>query len=316
MKKILITGAAGFIGFHLSKLLLNKGYHIIGIDSYEKSYGKKIKKERVALLNKFKNYYFKRLDINKIDKIKTKIDLIIHLAAEAGVRKSLKDPYHYVNQNINKTIKVFEFAKKNKIQKIIYASSSSVYGNNKKYPSSEHDIINKPLSIYGITKITTENIAYYYNQIFKINSIGLRFFTVYGPMGRPDMSIFIFFKSILKNKLIKLNNYGENLRDYTFVEDITKYILKIIQKIKTKNTFFDVFNIGGQKNIKLKKVIKKIERLANKKAKIKLMPKNQLDPENSLATMSKLNKFVSKEKMTTIDSGLEKTYNWINNYIK
>jgi UDP-glucuronate 4-epimerase len=315
MKKILITGSAGFIGFHLSSKLLRYNYSVIGIDSIEKSYGRKIKIDRLKILQKNQNFKFYKKNIDNIDVIKEKIDLIIHLAAEAGVRRSLDDPYFYVNQNINCTIKVFEFARKRKIKKIIYASSSSVYGNNKKYPSIETDSLSKPLSIYGITKIADENIAYYYKQIFKINSVGLRFFTVYGPYGRPDMSIFIFFKALLKKKIIILNNYGKNYRDYTYIDDVIFYIDKIIKKIKKRKNFFKYFNIGGQKNITLNEVVKIIEKITTKKTKIKRIAKNKLDPENSLASMKSLEKFVNFKKSTSINLGLQKTYNWIKNYI-
>tara|TARA_B100001057_G_scaffold350919_1_gene352428 strand:+ start:1548 stop:2504 length:957 start_codon:yes stop_codon:yes gene_type:complete len=316
MKKILITGAAGFIGFHLANLLLKNGYKVVGIDSIEESYGKKIKKHRISNLKKNRNFKFYKSSINKIEKIKEKIDLIIHLAAEAGVRKSLLNPYFYIDQNINQTIRVFEYAKKNNIKKVFYASSSSVYGNNNLYPSHEKMKITKPLSIYGITKIASENIAYYYKQIFNINSYGLRFFTVYGPFGRPDMSIFIFFKNILQNKTIYLNNFGKNLRDYTYVEDVTDFIFKLINKSKKQKNFYDIFNIGGKKNISLLNVIKLIEKITNKKAKLKLVKKNKLDPFNSLASMNKLEKFVKFKKSTKIEKGLKITFNWIRDYLK
>ena len=316
MKKILITGGAGFIGFHLANLLLKNGYKVVGIDSIEESYGKKIKKHRISNLKKNRNFKFYKSSINKIEKIKEKIDLIIHLAAEAGVRKSLLNPYFYIDQNINQTIRVFEYAKKNNIKKVFYASSSSVYGNNNLYPSHEKMKITKPLSIYGITKIASENIAYYYKQIFNINSYGLRFFTVYGPFGRPDMSIFIFFKNILQNKTIYLNNFGKNLRDYTYVEDVTDFIFKLINKSKKQKNFYDIFNIGGKKNISLLNVIKLIEKITNKKAKLKLVKKNKLDPFNSLASMNKLEKFVKFKKSTKIENGLKITFNWIKDYLK
>lgn len=315
MKKILITGSAGFIGFHLSKYLMELGYKIVGIDSIEKSYGKKIKFDRLKILKKKKNFKFYKKSIENIDNIKEKFDLIIHLAAEAGVRKSLEDPYFYIDQNINKTIKIFEYARKNKIKKIIYASSSSVYGNNNKYPSVEKVNISKPLSIYGLTKIACENIAYYYHQIFGISSIGLRFFTVYGPYGRPDMSIFIFFKALLKNKIITLNNYGKNLRDYTYVSDIIFFVYKLMIKIKYKKKFCEIFNIGGQKNISLNKVIEIMEKITNKKAKIRRIKKNKLDPINSLASTSKIEKFTKFKKNTDIHLGLLETYKWIKNYL-
>ena len=176
--------------------------------------------------------------------------------------------------------------------------------------------ITKPLSIYGITKIASENIAYYYKQIFNINSYGLRFFTVYGPFGRPDMSIFIFFKNILQNKTIYLNNFGKNLRDYTYVEDVTDFIIKLINKSKKQKNFYDIFNIGGKKNISLLNVIKLIEKITNKRAKLKLVKKNKLDPFNSLASMNKLEKFVKFKKSTKIEKGLKITFNWIKDYLK
>lgn len=317
MQKILITGSAGFIGFHLSLSLLKLGHQIIGVDSIETSYGKKIKMDRLKILKKNKKFFFYKKNLTNINSIqsKGKIDLIIHLAAEAGVRKSLENPYFYIDQNINNTIKIFEYAKNKKISKIIYASSSSVYGDNKKYPSIEKDGISKPLSIYGITKIANENIAYYYKKIFNINSVGLRFFTVYGPYGRPDMSIYIFFKSLLKDKKIILNNYGKNLRDYTYVDDIITFINRIINKINYQKNFFQIFNIGGQKNISLIKVIKIMEILTKKKARLVKVKKNKLDPENSLASMKKLEKFVKFKQSTSIQTGLGETYNWIKNYL-
>jgi len=206
--------------------------------------------------------------------------------------------------------------RKNNIKKIFYASSSSVYGDNNVYPSHEKMIIAKPLSIYGITKIASENIAYYYNKIFNINSYGLRFFTVYGPFGRPDMSIFIFFKNILQNKKIILNNYGKNLRDYTYIDDVTHFILKLILKSNNQKKFYDIFNIGGKRNISLIKVVRLIEKISNKKAKLKLAKKNKLDPFNSLASMKKLEKFVNFKKSTKIENGLKFTFNWIKEYLK
>ena len=204
-KKILITGVSGFIGFHLAKSLLNKKYKIFGVDNFSKSYETNIKKIRTLELKKYKNFTFYKNDLKNIDTIlnKKRIDIIFHLAAEAGVRRSIKKPLEYVEENISNTIRVFEFAKKNKINKIYYASSSSIYGDKGIYPTKEIVQTDQPISIYGVTKICTENIAHYYFKIFKINSIGFRFFTVLS-YGRPDMSIFIFIKSIITKKTINL----------------------------------------------------------------------------------------------------------------
>ena len=206
-KKILITGVSGFIGFHLAKLLLTKKYKVIGIDNFSNSYEINIKKIRTSKLKEFKNFTFYKNDLSSIDSfLKVKgINIIFHLAAEAGVRRSIKKPLEYVEENISNTIRIFEYAKKNKIKKVYYASSSSIYGDKGIYPTNERVQTDQPISIYGVTKICTENIAHYYFKIFKINSVGFRFFTVFGPYGRPDMSIFIFIKSIIKKKNYQFN---------------------------------------------------------------------------------------------------------------
>ena len=309
---ILITGVAGFIGFHLSNLFLKRHHKVIGIDNLCKSYGVKFKKERLKILKKNNNFKFYKIDIKNINKIKEKkIDYIIHLAAQAGVRLSQEKPELFLNDNILGTLKIFEFAKKNKINKIFYASSSSVYGNSNIFPSSEKININKPLSIYGITKSTNEDLAYYYNFVDGISSIGFRFFTVYGPYGRPDMSIGIFFKALLNKKKIYLFNNGNNYRDFTYVDDIVNQIFACFLKTKTKKKFLKVFNIGGENTILMKKLLKLIEKITNKKTKIIYSKKNKLDPIRSLANNSAIKKFTGYKKKTKIDEGLLKVYNSI-----
>jgi len=291
---------------------------VLGIDNFSKSYDVKLKKLRITELKKYKNFDFYPLDILNLTKLKLnfKIDTIIHLAAEAGVRKSIDDPYLYVEKNISGTIAVFEYAKKKRIKKIYYASSSSIYGDKGIYPTNENVAANQPISIYGLTKIATENIAHYYYKIFSINSIGFRFFTVYGPYGRPDMSIFIFAKSILMNKPVYLNNFGNNLRDYTYVGDVINYIFEILKKTSKKRYFFEVFNIGGEFNIKLTKLIKILEKKLKKKSKIIYRKKIPLDPVNSLATSKKINKFVNKKFNIGLNKGLDITLDWLVNYLK
>ena len=306
---ILLTGSAGFIGFHLAKLLLEKNHKVVGIDNLCQSYGVKFKKERLAILKKYKNFKFYKKDLKNIHQIKEKkIDFIIHLAAQAGVRLSQDNPALFINDNILGTVKLFEFAKNNKIKNVFYASSSSVYGNSKMYPSHENININKPLSIYGITKACNEDLAYYYNFVYGINTIGFRFFTVYGPYGRPDMSIGIFFKALLNKGKILLFNKGNNFRDYTYVDDIVGQIYACVNKAKKLKKYNKVFNIGGEKTIQIKKLLKLMEKISNKKTITKLIGKNKLDPAKSLANNNQIKKFTGYKKSTSILAGLNKVY--------
>jgi UDP-glucuronate 4-epimerase len=316
-KNILITGVAGFIGFHLAKYLIKKKFNVYGLDNYSRSYELKIKKLRIQILKKNTNFLFVNKDIKKIESCfkNKKFDAIFHLAAEAGVRRSLKKPLEYIEENISNTVRVFEYAKKNKIKKIYYASSSSIYGDKGIYPTDETVTTDQPISIYGITKISTENIAYYYFKIFNINSVGFRFFTVFGPYGRPDMSIFIFIKSILKNKIIYLNNYGKNFRDFTYVDNIISYMLATFNKTNNQKKFFHIFNIGGEKTISINSLVKKIENYLGLKAKTKNMPKINLDPVYSLATTKKIKKFLKKKFTHNFDEGLKETIRWMKTYI-
>ena len=312
---ILITGAAGFIGFHLSNLFLNNNHKVIGIDNLCKSYGVKFKKERLKILKKSNNFKFYKIDIKNINKIKEKkIDYIIHLAAQAGVRLSQEKPELFLNDNILGTLKIFEFAKKNKITKIFYASSSSVYGNSNIFPSSEKININKPLSIYGITKSTNEDLAYYYNFVYGISSIGFRFFTVYGPYGRPDMALFKFTKNILENKKIELFNNGNHSRDFTYIADIVSGISSVIKKPKKTKIPFNIFNIGRGDTQKLKYYLSNIEKKLNKKAKIKKIPLQLGDIKKTHSDISSLKKFSNYRPNIDIEKGISEFIDWYLTY--
>jgi len=313
--KILITGSAGFIGFHLSQLFLKNGHEVIGVDNLCKSYGVQPKIRRLNKLKKNKKFKFYKTDILNIKKIKEKkIKYIIHLAAQAGVRLSQEKPELFIKDNILGTIKLFEFAIKNKIKNIFYASSSSVYGNSNIFPSHENINTNKPLSIYGITKASNEDLAYYYNYVYGINSIGFRFFTVYGPYGRPDMSIGIFFRAFLKNQKIYLFNKGNNYRDFTYVDDIVNQIYSCFKKTLKKNKFLKIFNIGGESTILIKNLVKIIQKITGKKTKIILSKKNKLDPVKSLASNKDIIKFSGYSKRTSIIDGLRKVYSDLINH--
>jgi UDP-glucuronate 4-epimerase len=305
--KILITGACGFIGFHLTNLFIDNGDQVTGIDNLRKTYDPTFKKKRLSLLKKRKNFIFSKTDLTKLGQFKNKhYDLIIHLAGEAGVRDSIKRPNYYIQENLQNTVNVFEYAKKNKINNIFYASSSSVYGNCNTYPSKENLIINKPLSVYGLSKSACELLAYYYSNIFGINSIGLRFFTVYGPIGRPDMSMNIFINNILNNKKITLYNSGKNFRDYTYVDDITNYIYSCFKAIKKKKNYFEILNIGGENSIRIDKLLVMIEKILKKKTKVVYETRNKLDPIKSLADNKKIKIFTGKKFNTPLAVGVEK----------
>ena len=317
--KIAITGSSGFIGFHLTLFLLKKKYKIIGIDNLNSYYDKKLKNNRLKILKKYLNFTFYKVDIcNKkklykifeIENIKT----IVHLAAQAGVRYSLDNPEHYLKSNIIGFFNILEICRKYKILNLYFASTSSVYGKNK-LPFSESQNVNKPLQFYSATKISNEVMAYSYSKLYNIRAVGLRFFTVYGPYGRPDMATFSFIKDILDGKTISIFNQGNHSRDFTFVDDIVLSIYKLIKIDRQKKIKkFDIFNIGNQKRINIIQVVKIIEKLVNKKAKIKLTKFSKGDMKDTFSNSKKIIKYTSYEPQTSIKVGLSKTVQWYMNY--
>ena len=318
--RVLITGSAGFIGFHLSKYFLDNKFSVIGIDNLNNYYSTKLKISRNNILKKYRNYKFFKSDItdkNKIFRIfkDNKIDFVINLAAQAGVQYSLKNPFVYVKTNILGFLNIIEAAKKYNIKKILYASSSSIYGSNKKLPFKENQKTDNPISLYAATKKSNELIANVYSYIFKIKFIGLRFFTVYGPWGRPDMSLFIFTKNILNNKKIIVYNKGNMHRDFTYIDDIVDvvYRLTISKKIKRN---FNIFNIGGSRSIQLNKYINLIEKYTNKKAKKTYKDKLKSDVKKTLSNTQNLKKIIQKEKYTKVEIGIQNFISWYKNYYK
>lgn len=317
--KYLITGHAGFIGFSLiKKLIKNKNNHIVGLDNFNTYYDIKLKKSRVELLKKetkYRNFKSIRCDLRNrknLKKIftKNKFDIVINLAAQAGIRYSLKNPDEYISSNINGFFNLIEMVRKYKIKKLVYASSSSVYGNLNKHAFNEEDRTNKPLQIYAVSKITNEALAHAYSHLYDIQTIGLRFFTVYGPWGRPDMAIFKFTNNILNNKEISLFNLGKNYRDFTYIDDVVKCVEKICLAKNKKNNNFQVFNIGNSQPVQTIKLVNILEKLLNKKAKKKYFKKNK---EDSIKTSANTNLIERKYKIkinTKLEDGLKQFLNW------
>ena len=275
--KILITGAAGFIGYHLTNKLIKTKHKIFGIDNFNNYYSVKLKKDRVKdLINQKENLFFindicNKKFVNKIFK-KNKFDIVINLAAQAGVRYSIKNPESYIKRNIIGYFNILEACRFNKVKHLIYASTSSVYGDSTKFPLSENLNTNKPLQLYAATKLSNELMAHSYSSLFNLRTTGLRFFTVYGPWGRPDMALFLMTKNIILGKKIKLFNYGNHIRDFTYVDDVIDAILKITLSKKKFRSKSEVYNIGTGKPVHLRKYIKEIELCLGKKAKIENLP--------------------------------------------
>jgi UDP-glucuronate 4-epimerase len=311
---IVITGCAGFIGFHLTKKLLSKNKKIIGIDIVDKYYDPKKKEDRLKILKKEKNFKLLKIDLNKYNLIYSKlknykIKLIIHLAAQPGVRISIENPHNTLKQNLVPFINILEIARIKKVKKFLFASSSSIYGDTKTYPFVEKDTQNVPVSVYGATKLSNEIIASSYSKNFNMKTIGLRFFTVYGPYGRPDMAYYSFLDDLKKNKKIKVFNKGNMLRDFTYVDDVVTGITSLINFNMKKN--HDVINIGKGKPDQLMKLIKLLEVNYQKKFKIeytKSIPNG--DIKKTFSNVNKAKKLIKWRPKVNLDEGIKKFVNW------
>ncbi len=314
----LISGSAGFIGFHLSEFLLKKKHNVFGVDDLNTYYDVQLKRSRLNILKKYKNFFFfkKKIEDIRIVKLfkKKKIDIIINLAAQAGVRHSLENPYVYVNSNILGQVNMLELAKELRIKKYIYASSSSVYGGNKSMPFSVRDRVDNPISLYAASKKSTELIAEYYSHLYKIKSIGLRFFTVYGPWGRPDMATFIFTKNIINGKPINIFNHGKMKRDFTYIDDI---VLGIYGSINLKmNKPHKLYNLGNSKPELLLEFVKLIEKNLKIKARKNFLPLQPGDVPATFADISESTKDLKFVPKVKINEGIPKFIEWFKKYYK
>ena len=321
MKNILITGSAGFIGFSVSKYFLERKINVLGVDNLNNYYDKKLKSERLKILTSYINYEFINGDISKkntFNGIKKKIDLVINLAAQVGVRFSNSKPEEYIKSNINGFLNVINFCNKNNIKRIYFASSSSVYGNKKKHPYKESYNINKPLQFYAVTKATNELMAYAYSNLFNIKFTGFRFFTVYGPFGRPDMAIYKFSKNIFYENPIEVYGDGHHLRDITYIDDIVAAIYKVIKKDQsnTKQEGFKIFNIGGGTKIKIIDIIIILEKLFDKKTRVIFKDKISADMLITESSNYKIEKYIGTLKRTNPKNGLKRFVKWFLEYEK
>ncbi|MBS0289676.1 MAG: GDP-mannose 4,6-dehydratase [Proteobacteria bacterium] len=321
--KVLITGVAGFIGGALAKLLLNFDYTIVGIDNLNDYYDVSLKKARIKLLEKERNFKFQLLDLidysGLIELFEThQFDMVINLAAQAGVRHSFKDPRSYINSNITGFFNILESCRQIPPQHLVYASSSSVYGGTTEKPSKETMKLDKPLTLYAVTKQSNELMAYSYANLFKIPSTGLRFFSVYGPWGRPDMALFKFVKNIYEGKTIELYNNGDMVRDFTYIDDITHGIHKIMLTPPTlehceDNVLAKVYNIGRGNPVTLLSFVEAIENEIGKKAIIKHLPMQQGDVALSHADITAL-KALGYSPKTQVKEGIHHFVNWYKQY--
>ena len=316
---ILVTGAAGFIGFHTSEYLLGRGDAVIGIDNLNDYYDVSLKEARLSQLSNNDKFSFHKIDLTNKQAIEDIFKLkspthVIHLAAQAGVRYSLQNPYAYIDSNITGFMTILEACRTNPVKHLVFASSSSVYGDSKQFPLSEEEECKKPLSLYGASKLFNELTAYSYFHLFNISSIGLRFFTVYGPWGRPDMALFKFTKNILEGKKIDVYNKGNHSRSFTYIDDIVDAIELLLKKYINKNNYYEILNIGGEKSINLMSFINIIESKLDLKAEINFMPKQLGDVEKTESDCSKIASLVNYKPKVCIEDGISNFIDWYKEY--
>ena len=332
--KILITGAAGFIGFHLVQTLCKQGEEVFGIDNINDYYPvslkyarleesgiseKEITQGKTVQSTKFPNYRFCRIDIcdkPKLDRLfeEEKFDIVVNLAAQAGVRYSIENPYAYIESNIVGFLNILEASRVNKIKHLVYASSSSVYGGNTKTPFEETDRVDNQVSIYAATKKSNELMANVYSKLYNLPTTGLRFFTVYGPWGRPDMSPFLFMDAIFNDRPIKVFNNGDMLRDFTYIDDIVEGVRRIINVIPEKDIPASVFNIGNQTPTRLMDYIQCIETATGKEATKEFLPMQPGDVYQTYADSSALASATGFRPSTSLQDGINKTTLWFKQY--
>lgn len=333
--KILVTGAAGFIGAALTLRLLKRGDEVIGIDNLNDYYDINLKLARLETILHYANFKFIKIDISDKTKIEAlfeneKFDNVMHLAAQAGVRYSISNPHAYIDSNIVGFLNILEGCRNNKIKHFVYASSSSVYGANTKMPFSVHDNVDHPVSLYAASKKTNELMAHTYSHLYGLATTGLRFFTVYGPWGRPDMSLFKFTQNILEGKPIDVFNYGNHRRDFTYIDDIVEGVMRVIDNPAQKNNHWDgncpdpgtslapyrIYNIGNNNPVSLLNFIETLEKCLGKEAKKTLLPMQQGDVPDTYADVSDLISDFDYKPDTILEIGVRNFVEWYKNFYR
>ncbi len=323
-KTYLITGGAGFIGFHLSKSLLEKGARVIGFDNMNDYYDVSLKEDRLAKLYYYDKYTFVKGDLaDNADVFRVfqeyRPDIVVNLGAQAGVRYSIDNPSAYMESNMMGFFHILEGCRYFPVEHLVYASSSSVYGGNEKVPLSTEDKVDEPVSLYAATKKSNELMAHAYSKLFAIPATGLRFFTVYGPFGRPDMAYFKFTKKILAGEPIQVYNRGDMMRDFTYIDDIVRGVENILCNPPEKNekgAFYKLYNIGNNKPVKLMDYIETLERCLGMEAKKEYLPMQPGDVYQTYADVTELMRDYDFKPDTSIEEGLQKFVDWYRNYYK
>ncbi len=332
---VLVTGAAGFIGFHLSRRLLADGVRVVGLDNLNGYYDVKLKKDRLAILSESDNFTFVNLDLVDSGALaglfkENSFQQVVNLAAQAGVRYSLENPKAYVDSNLSGFLNILEGCRHNQVKHLVYASSSSVYGLNTRMPFSVHDNVDHPLSLYAASKKANELMAHSYSYLYQMPVTGLRFFTVYGPWGRPDMALFLFTKAILQDEPIKVFNQGLMERDFTYVDDIVEGIVRLLPTLPQANPDWNgadpdpgsspapyrLYNIGNHSPVKLLDFIAMIEKALGRKARKELLPMQPGDVPATYADVEDLSRAVGFSPATPLEDGIEEFVKWYRSYYK
>ena len=333
--KILVTGAAGFIGFHTAKQLLQRGETVVGLDNFNDYYDVSLKESRAAILDDFDNFKMLRIELADRDAMEAlfeteQFEKVVHLAAQAGVRYSIENPHAYISSNIVGTLHILEGCRHHKVEHLVYASSSSVYGANTTMPFSVHQNVDHPLALYGATKKANELMAHTYSNLYALPTTGLRFFTVYGPWGRPDMALFLFTKAIIEGKPIDVFNYGKHKRDFTYIDDIVNGVIHCMDHTAQINEDWDaanpdpgtsmapyrLYNIGNQQPVELMDYIGAIEDCLGKKAEKNLLPLQAGDVPNTWADTEALANDVGYQPSTSIEVGVRNFVEWYLEFYK